>query len=110
VPISVAGGLGNGGVSNAATVLVGRRAPAAARGQAFAALSAATSAATTLGYLVAGLLLALMSARMVIGAAGLAGLAVTAAFTPFVLRAVAREKISAGSPGGHHAPVPTPEP
>jgi MFS family permease len=92
VPISVIGGLANGGVNNAVGLLVGRRAPAAARGHAFAVLYAVTSAATTLGYLAGGLLLALMPVRAAIAAAGLAGLTVTAAFTLPVLRAAARER------------------
>lgn len=92
VPISVAGGLGNGGVNNAVGVLVGRRAPAAARGHAFAVLGAVASAATTLGYLAGGLLLALMPVRAAIASAGLAGLTVTAAFTLPVLHATARER------------------
>ena len=92
VPVSLLGGLGNGGVNNAAGVLVGRRAPAAARGQAFAVLGAVVSAATTAGYLLGGLLLALIPVRAAIGVAGLAGLAVTAAFALPVLRASRRER------------------
>jgi MFS family permease len=92
VPVSLLGGLGNGGVNNAAGVLIGRRAPAAARGQAFAVLGAVVSAATTAGYLLGGLLLALIPVRATIAAAGLAGLAVTAAFALPVLRASRRER------------------
>jgi MFS family permease len=92
VPLSVAGGLANGGLNTAANVLMGRRVPAAVRGRAFALFYAVANAATTLGYLAGGLLLALMSVRVLIASAGLAGLAVTAAFTLPVLRASAREK------------------
>ncbi len=92
VPVSLAGGLGNGGVSNAATVLLGRRAPAAGRGRAYAVLSAVVSAATTGGYLLGGLLLVLIPVRAAIAGAGLAGLAVTAAFALPVLRASRRER------------------
>ncbi|HEX3488330.1 MAG TPA: MFS transporter [Streptosporangiaceae bacterium] len=95
VPVSLLGGLGNGGVNNAAGVLIGRRAPAAARGQAFAVLGAVASAATTVGYLLGGLLLALIPVRPAIAVAGLAGLAVTAAFALPVLRASRRERAQA---------------
>jgi MFS family permease len=92
VPVSVLGGLGNGGVNNAASVLVGRRAPAAVRGRAYAVLSAVANAATTCGYLLGGLLLVLIPVRAAIAGAGLAGLAVTAAFALPVLRAARRER------------------
>jgi hypothetical protein len=87
-------------MTNAVGVLVGRRAPVAARGHAFALLYAVINAATTLGYLTGGLLLAVMPVRMVIASAGVAGLAVTAAFTLPVLRATAREQ----GAGPHVAP------
>lgn len=92
VPVSLLGGLGNGGANNAASVLIGRRAPAAARGQAFAVVGAVVSAATTAGYLLGGLLLALIPVRPAIAVAGLAGLVVTAAFALPVLRACRRER------------------
>jgi len=87
VPASIVGGLGNGAVSNAAGVLVGRRTPASARGHAFAVLNAVANGASTLGYLAGGLLLALIPVRVAIASAGLAGLAVAAAFTVPVLYA-----------------------
>ena len=105
VPVSLLGGLGNGGVNNAAAVLIGRRAPAAARGQAFAGVGAVVSAATTGGYLLGGLLLALIPVRPAIAVAGLAGLAVTAAFALPVLRACRRERAQA-----QPQPQPQPEP
>ena len=92
VPVSLLGGLGNGGVNTAASVLVGRRAPAAARGRAYAVLSAVANAATTGGYLLGGLLLVLIPVRAAIAGAGLAGLAVTAAFALPVLRAARCER------------------
>jgi MFS family permease len=110
LPISVAGGLGNGGVNNAAGVLVGRRAPASARGHAFAVLNAVANAATTLGYLVGGLLLALIPVRAAIAAAGLAGLTVAAAFTLPVLHATAREQDLSHPDSPAKTPVPGQEP
>jgi MFS family permease len=92
VPLSIIGGIGNGGINNAVGVLIGRRAPAAVRGRVFAMLSAVANAATTGGYLLGGLLLTLIPVRATIAAAGLAGLAVTAAFALPVLRASRRER------------------
>jgi MFS family permease len=92
VPVSLLGGLGNGGVNNAVAVLIGRRTPSAVRGQAYAVLGAVVSATTTAGYLLGGLLLAVISVRVTIAAAGLAGLVVTAAFALPVLRASRLER------------------
>jgi MFS family permease len=91
-PVNVLGGLGNGGVNVAAAVLLGRRAPAAQRGRVFAMFGAVANAATIVGFVLGGVLLALISARVTIAAAGLGGLLVTAAFTVPVLRATARER------------------
>ena len=55
-------------------------------------LSAVANAATTGGYLLGGLLLVLIPVRAAIAGAGLAGLAVTAAFALPVLRASRRER------------------
>lgn len=92
VPVSVLGGLGNGGLNVAAAVLLGRRAPAGMRGRVFAMFAAVASAATMVGFVLGGVLLALVSARATIAAAGLGGLVVTAAFTLPVLRTTARER------------------
>jgi MFS family permease len=92
VPLSIIGGIGNGGINNAAGVLLGRRTPAAVRGRVFAVLSAVANAATTGGYLLGGLLLTLIPVRATIAAAGLAGLAATAAFALPVLRTSLRER------------------
>jgi MFS family permease len=91
-PVNVLGGLGNGGVNVSAAVLLARRAPAALRGRAFAMFGAVANAATVVGFVLGGVLLALISARLTIAAAGLGGLLVTAAFTLPVLRATARER------------------
>jgi MFS family permease len=91
-PVNVLGGLGNGGVNVSAAVLLARRAPAALRGRVFAIFGAVANAATVVGFVLGGVLLALISARVTIAAAGLGGLLVTAAFTLPVLRATARER------------------
>ena len=91
VPVSVLGGLGNGGVNIAAGILLGRRAPAALRGRAFAVFGAVVNGATVAGFVLGGALLTVVPVRAAIAAAGLGGLAVTAAFARSVLRARALE-------------------
>jgi hypothetical protein len=91
-PVSVVGGLGNGGVNVAAGVLLGRRAPAAMRGRAFAVFGAVVNGATVAGFVLGGVLLAAVPVRATIATAGLGGLAVTAAFALPVLRATVRER------------------
>jgi MFS family permease len=91
-PVSVLGGLGNGGVNVAAGVLLARRAPAAMRGRAFAVFGAVVNGATVAGFVLGGVLLAAVPVRATIAAAGVGGLAVTAAFALPVLRATARER------------------
>ena len=112
-PVSVLGGLGNGGVNVAAGVLLGRRAPAALRGRVFAVFGAAVNGATVAGYLLGGALLAVVPVRVAIAGAGLGGLAATAAFARPVLRARAAERrqgapsrrAGTGQPGpGRRAP------
>jgi MFS family permease len=97
-PVSVLGGLGNGGVNVAAAVLLGRRVPAAMRGRAFAVFGAVTNGANVAGLLLGGVLLAVVPVRAAIAAAGLGGLAATAAFALPVLRAIAREQAAAREP------------
>jgi MFS family permease len=98
VPVSVLGGLGNGGVNVAAAVLLGRRVPAAMRGRAFAVFGAVANGANVAGLLLGGALLAVVPVRAAIAAAGLGGLAATAAFAWPVLRAIAREQAAAREP------------
>ena len=89
VPVNIVGGLGNGGLNVATSVLLGRRVPAAARGRAGAAYGAVVNAAAVSGYLLGGLLLAAVPVRACIAAAGLSGLSLTAAFAVPLLRAAA---------------------
>ena len=97
-PVSVLGGVGNGGVNVAAGVLLGRRVPAAMRGRAFAVFGAVANGATVAGYVLGGVLLGVMPVRAAIAAAGLGGLAATAACALPVLRASARERAAAREP------------
>jgi MFS family permease len=92
VPMSVVGGLGNGGLNVATGVLLGRRVPAAARGRAFAVFSAVVNAASMTGYLIGGLLLAVVPVRACIASAGLFGLGMTAVFALPLLRAARHDR------------------
>ena len=97
-PVSVLGGVGNGGVNVAAALLLSRRVPAAMRGRAFAVFGAVANGANVAGLLLGGVLLAVVPVRAIIAAAGLGGLAATAAFALPVLRATAREQAGAREP------------
>jgi MFS family permease len=107
-PVSVVGGVGNGGVNVAAAVLLGRRVPAAMRGRAFAVFGAVVNGANVAGLLLGGVLLAVVPVRAIIAAAGLGGLAATAALALPVLRATAREQAGARKPD--HEPEGAGEP
>jgi len=100
VPMNIAGGLGNGGLNVATGVLLGRRVPAAARGRAFAVYGAVINAASMTGYLIGGLLLAVVPVRACIATAGLFGLGMTAAFALPVLRAAGRDRHRAHDQAG----------
>jgi MFS family permease len=97
LPVFVTGGVGNGSINVAAAVLLGRRAPAAARGHAFAVYGAVTNGASVTGYLLAGLVLDVVPVRSCIAAAGLFGLGATAAFARPAVRAAAH----CAQSGGH---------
>jgi MFS family permease len=97
-PVSVLGGLGNGGVNVAAAVLLGRRVPPAMRGRAFAVFGAVASGANVAGLLLGGVLLDVVPVRAAIAAAGLGGLAATAAFALPLLRAIAGERVTDRNP------------
>jgi MFS family permease len=107
VPLNIIGGLGNGGLNVATGVLIGRRVPAAVRGRAFAVLGAVINAASLTGFLLGGLLLAVISVRACIAAAGLFGLGMTAAFAAPLLRAAARDREQRGpaADGGPLSPA-----
>jgi MFS family permease len=92
VPLWVLGGACNGAVNVAATVLVARRAPAEVRGRAFAVFGAVSNGANAGGYVLGGVLLGVLPARMVIGLAGVGGLTVALALAVPLLKAAARDR------------------
>jgi MFS family permease len=99
VPLWIAGGVCNGAVNVSSTVLVARRVPAEVRGRAFAIFGAVANGANAGGYLLGGVLLGVLPARMVIGLSGLGGLAVALTLAVPLLKAAARDR-----------PAPTPQP
>jgi MFS family permease len=72
--------------------------PPAMRGRAFAVFGAVASGANVAGLLLGGVLLDVVPVRAAIAAAGLGGLAATAAFALPVLRAIAGERVTARNP------------
>ena len=89
-PLWIVGGLCNGGTNVSAGVLLGRRVPPDVRGRAFALFSGAANGANALGYLIAGLALAAVSARTMIALAGGVGLVAALAFAVPMWRATRR--------------------
>ena len=92
VPMFLVGGAGNGVLNVAAGALVARRTPAPVRGRAFATFGAVVNASNAVGFVLGGVLLGALSIRLTVGAAGLFGLLVTAAFAVPMLKAAARER------------------
>jgi MFS family permease len=89
VPLWALGGVFNGATNVSAGVLVARRSPGAARGRAFAVFGGVANGANAAGYLLAGLALAVVSARGLIALAGGVGLVVALAFAVPLLKAAA---------------------
>ncbi len=92
VPCYLFGGVANGVLNTGVGVLVGGRVPDAARGRAFALVGAAVNGANAAGYLLGGVLLAVLAVRPAVALVGGAGLALCAALAAPTLRAVARER------------------
>ncbi|AGZ38603.1 MFS transporter [Actinoplanes friuliensis] len=87
VPLWLIGGAGNGGINVLTNVVMAERVPEQARGQAFATLGAAVQGAGMLGYAVAGPLIDRFEPRLLVAAAGVAGLVAVAVCLPVVRRA-----------------------
>jgi MFS family permease len=99
IPLYVVGGVTNGIENASLGALVGGRVPDAARGRAFALVGAAANGGNAAGYLLGGVLLAVIAVRPAIALVGVAGLAVTAVFAAPALRAIARERAAQSAPG-----------
>ncbi|GHJ50571.1 hypothetical protein Cs7R123_79130 [Catellatospora sp. TT07R-123] len=83
-PCWLAGGLVNGGQNVIAGTLLGRRVPAAARGQAAAAVQSRVQGGGLAGFFVGGVVLDLIDARWVVLGAGALGLLGILLVTPVV--------------------------
>ncbi|MEU9505891.1 MFS transporter [Micromonospora sp. NPDC048170] len=99
VPLWLVAGAANGGENVFANVLTARRVPEAARGRAYATYGAAVQGGSMGGYLIGGALLALLSPRSLIAAAGVVGLLVVVAFVPVVTRSVRRARAAGAASG-----------
>jgi MFS family permease len=84
IPLWILGGICNGGINIFGAVIVADRAPAEALGRAYAVLNAAVQGASLLGLLAAGPLVERFEPRMLVAAAGAAGLLAATACLPAV--------------------------
>jgi MFS family permease len=80
LPLWLAGGVLNGGVSVFTNVILGRRVAAEVRGRAFATFFGTVQGACMFGYFAGGLLLEWIGPRPLVAAAGLAGVLIVALF------------------------------
>ena len=106
VPLWVLGGITNGGENVLTGVLIGRRAPSATRGHAFATFGGVMNAATTIGLGAGGLLLSIASPREIVFGTGVAGLLALIPFTAPLLRAARRERATVTPTADTTAAVP----
>ncbi|AEV81331.1 MFS transporter [Actinoplanes sp. SE50] len=97
VPLWIVGGVCNGALNVCMTVIIADRVPAAAHGRAFAGVAAVVQGAGLLGFLVAGPLVEAFDPRLLVGAAGGAGLLAALCCWPLV-RLQPREAPSLGEP------------
>jgi MFS family permease len=84
VPLWILGGICNGGINVFTTVIVAGRAPTAAHGRAYAALSASVQGGSLLGLALAGPLVEHFAPRVLVAALAIAGLVAAAACVPAV--------------------------
>jgi MFS family permease len=112
LPLWFVGGLFNGGINVLVAVVVAGRAPAEARGRAFAVLGAAVQGASLLGVLAAGPLVDRFDPRLLVAAAGAAGLVAVLLCLPVALvrRAAAGRVGAAEEPASHRTGEVRPEP
>lgn len=102
IPLWIAGGICNGGVSVFITVIIAGRAPSVAHGRAFAVFGASVQGGSLLGLLLAGPLVEQFDPRVLVAALGIAGLVAAAACVPFVRL---RNETPSRLPLGDESPV-----
>ena len=103
VPLFVIGGIFNGAENVIGSLVVSRRVPAAVRGRAIGAFVGTINAANVIGFVLGGLLLAVLAPRSVLALAGVAGVVAVFCCIPPLLRAIRREPRATGS-----TPAPAP--
>jgi MFS family permease len=90
VPLYVIGGGFNGALNSVVGLLMARRVPAESRGRAMGLLHGIANGAVAVGYVVAGLLMQVLTPRQCVAASGLAGVLTMAALAVPVLLAAKR--------------------
>lgn len=104
VPLWLLGGVSNGGINVYVLVIVAERAPHFAYGRAFAVMQSAIQGASGAGLVAAGPLVEVCSPRLLIAAAGAAGLLAAAACVPAVRKAAAVRPEPRSDPVGGEPP------
>jgi len=104
IPLWLVGGACNGALNLCSNLLMTRRVPPEARGRAFAVLGSAVQGAGMAGLLLAGLLVDRFDPRLLVAAAGGAGLVAVLCCVPAVWRAVRREQHPADPRAGASEP------
>jgi MFS family permease len=99
IPLWLIGGAFNGALNLFANLLMIRRVPAEARGRGFAVFGAGIQGAGMFGLLLGGLLVDRFEPRLLVAAAGAAGLVAVLCCVPVVRRAVRREQHPGIRPG-----------
>jgi MFS family permease len=97
VPLWILGGACNGGLNVCMAVIIAGRVPSAKHGSAFAVIGGTIQGAGLIGYLVAGPLVEQFDPRLLVAAAGTAGLLAAFACWPLV-RSGARDTPPTGEP------------
>jgi MFS family permease len=94
IPLWLIGGAFNGGLNVFTTVVMSQRVPTEARGRAFAVNGSAVQGAGMAGLLLGGVLVDRFDPRMLVAAAGIAGLIAVAACILPVRRTIHQERLS----------------
>jgi MFS family permease len=98
VPLYILGGGFNGVLNSVVGLLLARRVPAESRGRAAGLLHGTANGAVAVGYVLAGLLLQVLTPRQCVAASGLAGVLTMAALAVPILRAAKRQPAAETQP------------